>query len=91
MDPALAEDVNLGPLSKKGLWRYDTLRVNLAKYGYQVTEEQAIGLLKSVSQNSNPEENTSHTQWSCLYNLTNKKLDISILQEYETKFSFSVK
>lgn len=90
VDPDLAEHPTLGPLGKHGLWRYDTLRVNLAKYGNKLSDEQAMGLLKAVSQNSNPDENTSHTQWSALYNLSQKKVDVSILQEYDTKFTFSI-
>jgi len=90
VDPALAEHPTLGPLGKHGLWRYDTLRVNLVRNNYRLTEQQAMGLLKAVSQDSKPDENTSHTQWSALYNLSKKKVDISILQEYDRKFSFSI-
>jgi len=90
VDPDLAEHPTLGPLGKHGLWRYDTLRVNLARHDYKLTDDEAMGLLKAVSQNSNPNENTSHTQWSALYNLTQKKVDVSILQEYDNKYSFSI-
>lgn len=90
IDPDLADHPTLGPLGKHGLWRYDTLRVNLAKHGNKLTDEEAMGLLKAVSQNSNPNENTSHTQWSALYNLTQKKVDVSILQEYDKKYSFHI-
>ena len=90
VDPALAEHPKLGPLGKHGLWRYDTLKANLTRYNYRLTDEQAIDLLRSVSQGSNPNENTSHTQWSALYNLTQKKVDISILQEFEKNFTFKV-
>jgi len=90
IDPNLAEHPTLGPLGKHGLWRYDTLRVNLAKHANKLSDEEAMGLLKAVSQNSNPNENTSHTQWSALYNLTQKKVDVSILQEYDKKYSFSI-
>jgi len=90
VDPSLAEHPTLGPLGKHGLWRYDTLKVNLEKCNYILSDTQAMDLLKAVSQNSNPQENTSHTQWSAIYNLSQKKVDISILQEYATKYSFSV-
>lgn len=90
VDPALAEHPTLGPLGKHGLWRYDTLKITLTKNDSRLSDAQAMDLLKAVSQNSNPEENTSHTQWSCLYNLSQRKLDISILQEYGTKYSFSI-
>jgi len=90
IDPDMAEHPTLGPLGKHGLWRYDTLRVNLEKHDNVLTEEEAMGLLSAVSQDSKPDENTSHTQWSALYNLTQKKVDVSILQEYGSKFSFSI-
>jgi len=90
VDPALAEHPTLGPLGKHGLWRYDTLRVTLERNNDKLSDEAAMALLKAVSQDSNPDENTSHTQWSALYNLTQKKLDVSILQEYGTKYSFTI-
>jgi len=90
VDPDLAEHPTLGPLGKHGLWRYDTLKVNLTKYNNKLSDEQAMNLLKAVSQDSHPGENTSHTQWSALYNLTRKKVDISLLQEYGTKYSFTI-
>jgi len=90
VDPDLAEHPTLGPLGKHGLWRYDTLKVSLSRCGDKLTDDQAMGLLKAVSQNSNPGENTSHTQWSALYNLSQKKVDVSILQEYDTKYTFSI-
>jgi len=90
VDPALANHPKLGPLGKHGLWRYDTLKVNLAKYGYKVDEGQAMGLLKAVSQDPHPGETTSHTQWSAVYNLSQRKVDISLLQEYDKQYSFSI-
>ncbi len=90
VDPTLAEHSKLGPRGKHGLWRYDTLRVTLERNGYKLTEIQAMDLLKAVSQDPNPDIPTSHTQWSSLYNLTEKTVDICILQDYRTKYSFSV-
>lgn len=89
-DPALSEHPTLGPLGKHGLARYETLKNAIDSSDHTLSSEDAMGLLKSVSQNSNPDENTSHTQWSSLYNLSEKKLDISILQEYGTKYTFFV-
>lgn len=90
VDPSLAEHPKLGPLGKHGLWRYDTLKVSLDRNNYKLSGAQAMDLLKAVSQDSNPDENTSHTQWSAVYNLSEKKVEISILQEYEKKYSFSI-
>lgn len=90
VDPDLAEHPSLGPLGKHGLWRYDTLKVSLAKCGYKLSELQAMDLLKAVSQDSKPGENTSHTQWSAVYNLSKKTVDVCLLQEYDKKYSFSI-
>lgn len=90
VDPALAKHPKLGPLGKHGLWRYDTLKVTLDRNNYQLTNTQAMDLLKAVSQDSKPNENTSHTQWSTVYNLSQKKVEISLLQEYDKKYSFAI-
>ena len=47
-------------------------------------------LLESVSQPPT-EELTSQTQWSALYNLTEKTLRLSILREYGKEYKFKVK
>lgn len=90
VDPDLSNHPTLGPLGKHGLWRYDSLRVNLERNLYTLGNETAMNLLKTVSQSSNPKENTSHTQWSALYNLTQRKVDIAILQQYERVHTFRV-
>lgn len=87
--PVVAEDAFLGGKSQKGKARYEILEGTLKLNAYKLTEEQAHDLLKQVSQSANPEENTSHTQWSALYNLSQRTMDVSILQEFETKYSFS--
>ena len=88
--PVVAEDAYLGGKSMKGKARYEILQGTLMLNAYKLTEEQAHDLLKEVSQSTNPEENTSHTQWSALYNLTQRTMDISILQEFDKKYSFSI-
>lgn len=90
VDPYLADNDFLGGLSTKGKARYLILKGTLWLNGYQLTPEQSMDLLKATSQKIKPEENTSHTQWSALYNLTRRTMDISILKEYETKYSFSI-
>lgn len=47
-------------------------------------------LLKAVSQPPTMEL-TSQTQWSSLYDLTNKSLRLTILREYAREFNFKVK
>ncbi len=75
--------------SKHGRDRYDTLRTNLLLNKYALTENDAMNLLKKVSQPPT-EELTSQTQWSSLYNLTEKTLKLSILREYGKEYNFSV-
>jgi len=91
--PTLAEDTIIGGASARGKWRYNTMKENLRINAYKLTPEQAMGLLKDVATDSNPTDPTSHTQWSSLYNLSNKTLDVAILKEYEKKeikhFSFN--
>ena len=87
--PVVAEDAYLGGKSQKGKARYQILQGTLTLNAYKLTYDQARDLLKSVSQSTNPEENTSHTQWSALYNLSQRTMDLSILQEFEKKYSFS--
>ena len=48
-----------------------------------------MDLLKAVSQPPT-EELTSQTQWSSLYNLTERTLRLSILREYGKEFNFKV-
>lgn len=91
VDPFLANNEEFGGLATKGKARYQILQGTLNLNAYKLTYEQARDLLKSVSQDTKPEENTSHTQWSALYNLTQKTMDISILQEFEKKYSFELK
>ena len=47
-------------------------------------------LLSAVSQPPT-EELTSQTQWSAVYNLTEKSLKLAILREYGKEYDFKVK
>lgn len=80
--PTLAKDPVIGGASERGKWRYNTMKETLKMNAYKLTEDQAMGLLKAVATDANPTDPTSHTQWSSLYNLTQKSLDIAILKEY---------
>ena len=48
-----------------------------------------MDLLEAVSQPPTAEL-TSQTQWSSLYNLTEKTLKLAILREYGNKYEFKV-
>ena len=75
--------------SKHGKARYETLRNTLRAKNYSLREDDAMDLLKAVSQPPT-EELTSQTQWSSLYNLTERALRLSILREYGKEFNFKV-
>ncbi len=75
--------------SEHGKWRYDSLRVNLANANYSLTDDAAMKLLKTVSQ-APTEEITSQTQWSALYNLSQKSLRLAILRNYCKEYNFKL-
>lgn len=90
VDPTLAGDSLLGSESKHGKDRYEKLREVLTMKVNKLTEVEAMKLLGTVAQDAKPGSTTSHTQWSTVYNLTQKSLGISILQEYGKVYSFKV-
>lgn len=75
--------------SSHGKDRYETLRSTLFTNNYSLEEDQAMDLLEAVSQ-APTEELTSQTQWSSLYNLTEKTLRLTILREYAKEYKFKV-
>lgn len=81
-----------GPESKKGLDRYETMRDTLAKYNNILDEAKAMELLNAASQKKNPEKITSNTQWSIVYNLTDRTAKVCTLRNYDSEktWSFSV-
>ena len=76
--------------SAHGKNRYETLRATLFANGFQFGEDEAMSLLQAVSQPPT-EELTSQTQWSALYNLTEKTLRLAILREYGKEYQFKVR
>ena len=76
--------------SEHGKGRYETMRKTLHENNYTLGEAKAMVLLDSVSQPPT-EELTSQTQWSSLYNLTEKTLRLTILREYGKEYNFKVK
>ena len=89
VSPAMAGTTD-GWGSLHGKDRYETLRCDLLDNNYTLSEKEAMHLLESVSQPPT-EELTSQTQWSALYNLTEKTLRLSILREYGKEYKFKVK
>ena len=76
--------------SLHGKKRYWTLRDSLARNNYCLDSEQAMSLLHAVSQPVDLTNITSQTQWSCLYNLSEKTLRLAILREYGKTYNFKV-
>ena len=75
--------------STHGLNRYNTLQNTLSHAGYQLGVQEAMQLLNYVSQPPT-EDFTSQTQWSSLYNLSDRSLSLAILREYGSLYKFKV-
>ncbi len=65
----------------KGFDRFDILDATLTEKDGILTEEEAMDLLESVSQDS--------TQWSVVYNLENLSLDVTVGDDFEVVYSYS--
>ena len=75
--------------SEHGKARYETMRNTLKAKDYTLTSDEAMNLLKAVSQPPSSEI-TSQTQWSALYNLTERSMRLTILREYAKEYNFKV-
>ena len=75
--------------SSHGKDRYENLRKTLDEKKHVMKEAEAMQLLEKVSQPPT-EELTSQTQWSALYNLTEKTLRLTILREYAKEYNFRI-
>ncbi len=89
--PVEKDNAVYGGASPRSRERYEIMSNCLKLNAYKLTEKEAFALLGLVATDSNVLENTSHTQWSSLYNLSKKTLDVSILKEYSIVHSFSIK
>ncbi|MGN0006514.1 MAG: carcinine hydrolase/isopenicillin-N N-acyltransferase family protein [Alistipes sp.] len=87
--PSMANTTD-GWCSSHGKDRYETMRKTLLDKKYALTAKEAMELLSAVSQPPT-EELTSQTQWSSMYNLTEKSLKLAILREYGKEYNFKVK
>lgn len=74
-----------------GQWRLDLLKERLDEKKRILTEEDAMQLLKDVHQTLNPEEVTSNTQWSVVYNLTQGTAALCVDKDYTKTHRFSFK
>ena len=77
--------------SEHGKERYWKIRNKLAENNYLLSSDGAMSLLSDVSQPADLNNITSQTQWSCLYNLSEKSLRLAILRDYGKMYNFKVK
>lgn len=75
--------------SSHGKDRYETLRSTLLENKYSLSADKGMKLLEAVAQ-APTEELTSQTQWSSLYNLSEKTLRLAILREFGKEYKFRV-
>lgn len=77
--------------SQHGKTRYDIMDFVLTQNNDCLTEGRAMNLLNDVSQAENPTDVTSHTQWSVVYNLSEKKATVCVNRDYSKSYTFYVK
>lgn len=70
--------------------RYKDLRSVLLANKYQLTPTQGMDLLRKVSQGPEVQRSTGFTQWSGIYNLTQKSVTMYVLREWGQRFTFEV-
>ena len=72
--------------------RYAIIDQKLASTNGMLSKEEAMDLLSSCSQKAhkNKKGEISKTQWSCVYDLKNKKVTVCVNRNYDTKYTFSV-
>ena len=83
------------PYQKNGVYghgreRYDKI-INVLEKNNSYTKETAWEALVSASQAPNPNDITSNTQWSIVYDNTNLTADISIRRDWKTVTKYSLK
>lgn len=73
-----------------GADRLEKIRKKLDEMKNVLTEEEAMDLLQAVSQELDPKEVTSNTQWSAVYNLTKKTVTICVDKDFTQKYDFAL-
>lgn len=89
VSPTMA-GTNDGWGSLHGKTRYFDLKQTLEDNNYALKANDAMSLLEKVSQKANPDDPTSFTQWSALYNLSQKSIRLALLREYGKEYHFRV-
>lgn len=71
--------------------RYEIIDSTLNEKNNIMTEAECMDLLQVVRQLLNPEELTSNTQWSAVYNLTKRTVTICMDKDYTRQYHFAIK
>ena len=91
VSPSMADTPHGILNSNHGKNRYDNLEEGLKKCGYKMTPDEAMNLLKVVSQGPDDDQSsTGFTQWSEVFNLTKRHVKLSILREWDKTFEFDI-
>ena len=72
--------------------RYQIIDEKLSSTNGKLSNREAMQLLSDCSQDAhkNNQGKISKTQWSCVYDLKNKKVTICVNQNYDAKYTISV-
>jgi len=71
--------------------RFETMRETLSKSENVLTEAEGMELLRAVHQENLEFDGVIvNTQWSCLYNNTDRTLDLCVNQDYDNVYRFSL-
>ena len=89
--PSMGETAHGMKYSSHGMDRYKIMRKELQDNNYLLTYDDGMNLLKKVAQGPESDLSTGFTQWSEMYNLTKRRVTMSILREWDKTFSFEVK
>ena len=73
-----------------GYDRYDIVKADLEACGGILTEEEAMDVLEHAKNGVDSPEDTSTTQWSCVYNLDTLTVDICVGADFENVYSYSL-
>lgn len=85
------KDTPYGIKSEHGKDRYNTLEQKICSSQFSLGFDAAKKLLDDVSQAPNLDKPTSHTQWSSLYDLSQKKLTLYLLRDFNKYYEFSLR
>lgn len=91
VSPEMADTEHGINKSDHGKDRYNDLTKLLNAYNFKMTKEQAMLALSVVAQGPDAQRSTGFTQWSEVFDLTERTVKMSILREYDKIFWFTVK